>query len=180
MTRRNSILAYMILIAFGILGAWLVGMFEGEEPAKDISGLDMLLSFAGFFIFLGALIGIVLVIRQNMRPMSQKEIVGWEIIRKRGKRSYIRNAIVKGILFGLIGISWPVMSDFFKTKSFSLILDSIWIYVALFLTCVFAAFYAAVRIWDANERDYETLAQSKSQHNNGMHPTPHHGASHES
>src|SRR5215212_9004948 len=119
MTRRNSILAYMTLIALGVLGAVLIGLFEGEEPTGDISGLDMLLSFVGFFIFLGALIGIVLVIRQNMRPMSQEEIVGWEIIRKRGKRSYIRNAIVRGILFGLIGVSWPVMSDFFKTKSFS-------------------------------------------------------------
>ena len=171
MTRRNSILAYMILIALGILGAWLVGMFEGEEPAGDISGLEVLLSLVGFFIFLGALIGIVLVIRQNMRPMSQKEIAGWEIIRKRGKRSYIRNAIVKGILFGLLGISWPVMSDFWKVKSFSLIRDSIWIYVALFLVCVFAVFYAAIRTWDANERDYEALATSQPQHNNGMHPT---------
>jgi TRAP-type C4-dicarboxylate transport system permease small subunit len=180
MSRRNSVLAYVILIAFGILGAWLIGMFEGEKPAENISGLDMLLSFVGFFIFLGALIGIVLVIRQNMRPMSRKEIAGWEIIRRRGKRSYIRNAIVKGILFGLIGISWPVISDFWKVKSFSLIMASIWIYAALFLVCVFAAFYAALRIWDGNEKAYEALIQSKPQHNNGMHPTPPKRASHDS
>jgi TRAP-type C4-dicarboxylate transport system permease small subunit len=170
MTRRCSILAYVILIALGILGAWLIGMFEGETPAEDISGLDMLLSFVGFFIFLGALIGVVLVIRQNMRPMGQGEIAGWGIIRKRGKRSYTRNAIVKGMLFGLIGISWPVVSDFPKVKSFSLILDSIWIYGALFLVCVFAAFYAAVRMWDANERDYEAIAPPQPPPNNGMQP----------
>ncbi len=171
MTRRNSILVYVILIALGILGAWLVGLFEGEKPAEEISGLDMLLSLAGFFIFLGALIGVVLVIRQNMRPMSQEEIAGWEIIRRRGKRSYIRNAIVKGVLFGLIGITGPVMSDFWEVKSFSLVMDSVWIYIALFLVCVFAAFYAAIRTWDANEREYEALAPPRPQHNNGMHPT---------
>jgi hypothetical protein len=157
MSRRKSIIAYAALIALGLLGAHLVGMFESEKVTSDISGLALLSALLGFLLLVSALIGIVLIIRQNIRPMSEKEILEWEIVRAAGKRSYIRRAVLKGLLFGTLAISWPIISDYWKVKSVSLIIDSLLLYTALLLTCVFGAYYAAIRTWDANERDFETL-----------------------
>lgn len=171
MSRRNTALAFASLIASAILGAWLTGMFEGEKKAEDISGLTLLLGVLGFFIFLGSLIGILLLIRQNLRPMSQREMLAWETIREKGKRSYIRNAIVRGFILGLISITWPLISDYWKVKSFGSIINSLWIHVALFLVVIFASYYAAIRTWDANEKDYEVLIQSTPQPNNLFNPT---------
>jgi TRAP-type C4-dicarboxylate transport system permease small subunit len=167
MFRKYSGLAYLLLIALGVFGAWLNGWFM--DSVDDLSFLRLI---SGFIILIGAMAGIVLLIRHNMRPMNQWEIVAWESVRKRGKRSYLRNAIVRGFLLGSISISYPVLSDYWKAKSFSLILDSLWIYVALFLVVVFGAYYAAIRTWNANEKDYETLVQAVPQHNNSFNPTP--------
>jgi len=164
MSRRKSIIVYAALVAGALLGARLVGLFEGESPGREISGLEMLTALFGFLLFLGALIGIVLMIRQNMRPMNEREIFEWEILRRKGRGAYIRQAILKGVLFGLLAISWPVISDYLKERSFDLMVDSLWIYVALFLTCVLGAYYAAIRIWDANERHFEALVQSRPRH----------------
>ena len=156
MSRRNSVVAYLLLIALVVFGAWLNGQFM-----DDVSGLSFLRLILGLIIVVGALIGIVLLIRRDMRPMNQRELAVWEIIREKGKRNYLRDAIVNGIIFGLISISWLLISDLWKAKSFASLIDSLWIYVVLFLTCVLAVYYAAVRTWDANEKDYEALVKSK-------------------
>ena len=175
MSRSNSVAAYLLLIALVFLGAWLNGQFT-----DDVDDVSFLRLASGLVIMVGALIGIVLLIRRDLRPMNQRELAAWEAIREKGKRSYLRSAIIRGTGFGLIGISWPLARDLWKAKSLAPVIDSLWIYIAVFLTFVFAAFYAAVRSWDANEKDYEALAESAAQHNNGMHPTPLHGPSHES
>jgi hypothetical protein len=163
MFRKYSGLAYLLLIALGVLGAWLNGWFM--DSVDNLSSLRLI---SGFIILIGSMAGIILLIRHNMRPMNQREIVVWEIIRKRGKHNYIRNAIIRGLLLGLISISYPVLSDYWKTKSFNLILDSLWLYVALFLIVIFGMYYAAIRTWNANEKDYETLVQARPQHNNSF------------
>jgi hypothetical protein len=154
MSRRKSIVVYAALIALGLLGAYQVGMFEGESVSRDVSGFELILALIGFFLLLGALIGIVLVIRQNSRPMSESEMREWAIVREVGKRKYILRAVLKGVLFGVLAISWPIISDYWKVKSFDLIIDSIRTYAALVLTCVFGAYYAGIRTWDANDRDF--------------------------
>ena len=68
MYRRKSIIVYAALVTGALLGARLVGLFEGESPSREISGLEMLTALFGFFLFVSALIGIVLMIRQNKRP----------------------------------------------------------------------------------------------------------------
>lgn len=161
MYRRKSIIVYVALVAGALLGARLVGLFEGESPAREISGLEMLTALFGFLLFVGALIGIVLMIRQNQRPMNEREMFEWEMLRREGRGNYIRRAILKGVLFGLLTITWPLISDYLSARSFGPMVDSLWIYVALFLTCVLGAYYFAVRIWNTNERDFEAPSQPR-------------------
>ncbi len=86
MSRGRSIIVYGVLTGVGILGANLVGFFEEDSPAHDVSGLELLWALAGFLLLVGALIGIVLVIRSNMRPMSERDIFEWRLLRQRGRR----------------------------------------------------------------------------------------------
>ena len=172
MSRRNSVFAYLFLIGLAIFGAWLNGQFTGS-----VESLSFLRLFSGLVIMIGALVGIVLLIRRGLRPMDKRELAVWGVVRGRGKRSYIRSAALKGVLFGLVSISWPIINDLRKARLTS---DSLLVCVALFLTCVFGMCYAAIRIWDANEKAYEVLAPPVPQHNNGVRPTPHPEASRES
>ena len=155
MFRRSSAISYIALVVLGLIGAWLTGLFERTNRAHEVSGGELFAAFVGFFIFLGALLGIVLLIRRNIRPWTDEHLSQWESIRKRGRSAYIREAIIKGLVVALLALSWPLITDYWKTRSLSLILDSAWIYTALFLTCVFGMYYAALRTWSANEKHYE-------------------------
>ena len=153
MSRGKSIIVYMILASVAILGAQLLGLFEVDSPSKEVSGLELLSALAGFLLLLVALIGTILLIRHNMRPMSKRDISEWEILRRQGKRAFVRNALLKGIALGLVAVSWPLISEYLRAKSFGPMVHSLWMYVALVLTCVFGATYGAIRIWNANERE---------------------------
>jgi hypothetical protein len=155
MLRKYSLAIYATLIILGLIGAWLTGLFEGSEHVYDVSGKELLGAFLGFFLFVGALIGIALLVRRKTTPLTQEQLSQWERIRMRGRGAYIGAAIVKGLLAGFLALSWPLISDYRKTGSMSLIIDSLWLYVALFLTCVFGMYYAAIRTWNANEKEYE-------------------------
>ena len=153
MSRGKSIIGYMILAVFAILGAQLLGLFEVDSPASEVSGLELLSALFGFLLLLTALLGTLLLIRHNMRPMSRADISEWEIRRRQGKGAFIRNALLKGIAFGLLAVSWPLISEYLRAKSLGPMVRSLWMYLALVLTCVFGASYAAIRIWNANERE---------------------------
>ena len=153
MSRGKSVIVYMILAVFPILGAQLLRLFEVDSPAKEVSSLELLSALLGFLLLLTALIGTILLIRHNMRPMSRGDISEWEIVRRQGKRAFVRNALLKGIAFGLLAVSWPLVSEYSRAKSFGPMVHSFWMYLALIMTCVVGASYAAIRIWNANERE---------------------------
>jgi hypothetical protein len=147
----------MILLAVSILGAWLVGLFEGDSPQRNISGLEFLSVIFGFLLFIAALIGIVLLIRQNIGPMTESDISKWEILRKRGRRSYVRKGLLKGILFGLLGVSFLLIG----VINLGLPVNSLWVLGVILLTSVFGGYYGAIRKWDSNEKDYEAFVDSR-------------------
>jgi hypothetical protein len=153
---RKSIVLYSGLIIAGVLGAWLAGLFEPVSPSAEISGGELLLAFLGFFLLIGALIGIVLVFRRTMRSGNKQDMSDWEVVRGKGKRAFIQGALLKGILLGLVAIAWPLLSDYWKGDLVSQTLNSLWIYIAIVLICVLGGYYAARRTWDANERIYKS------------------------
>jgi hypothetical protein len=153
---RKSIVLYSGLVIAGVLGAWLAGLFEPVSPSAEISGGELLLAFLGFFLLIGALIGIVLVFRRTMRSGNKQDMSDWEVVRGKGKRAFIQGALLKGLLLGFVAITWPLLSDYRKGDLVSQTLNSLWIYIAIVLTCVLGGYYAARRTWDANERIYKS------------------------
>ncbi len=152
---RKSIVIYSGLVIAGVLGAWLAGLFEPATPSAEISGGELLLAFLGFFLLVGALIGVVLVFRKSMQSRNKLDMSDWEVVREKGKGAYIKSALLKGVLLGLVAITWPVLSDYWKGDLINQTLNSLGIYIAIVLICVLGAYYAAIRTWDANERSYK-------------------------
>ncbi len=160
MSKMNSIVAFAIFVSLGFFGAWLVGLFETTNPSANVSGWELLLAFLGFLILVAALIGIVLLIRRNIQHGTEKDMAEWKSIRKQGKRRYFRAAIVKGVFLGLVFLL-PLIAYYQKANSFGPSINRLWIYAALFLASVLASYFAALRTWNANERDYEAAVHSK-------------------
>lgn len=159
MSKMNSVVAFAIFILLGFFGAWLVGFFETTNPSANVSGWDLLVAFLGFLILVSALIGIVLLIRRNIPHNTEKDMTEWKSIRKQGKQRYIRAAIVKGVFLGLVFLL-PLIAYYPRANSFGPSLNRFWIYAALFLASVFGSYCAALRTWNANERDYEAAIHS--------------------
>jgi hypothetical protein len=155
MLRKHSSATYATLIILGIIGAWLTGLFGDTDQVHDITGKELLGALLGFGLFVGALIGIALLVRRKTTALSPEQLSEWDRIRARGRGRYIRAAVVKGLLAGVLALSWPFMSDYQKTGSMRLIIDSWWIYLVLFLTCILAMYYAAIRTWNGNEKEYQ-------------------------
>ena len=148
---RKSIVLYSGLIIAGVLGAWLAGLFEPNSPSAEISGSELLLAFLGFFLLMGALIGIVLVFRKSMHSSNKQHMADWEVVRRKGRPAYIQSALLKGLLLGFVAITWPLLSDYRKGDLVNQTLNSLWIYIGIVLICVLGSYYAAKRTWDANE-----------------------------
>ena len=151
MSRKKLTVSYLLLIALGIVGAWLVGLFEGDRPARDVSGGEVLLAVLGFFMSLGAIVGIFVLISRNRRPMNQEQRVVWEQVRAQGKKRYIGNYVLRGSLITLVSFSFPLLKNYWAGKSIS---DDLGIYAALSLICVGGVYYAAVRTWSYYEWEY--------------------------
>src|SRR5882724_3369691 len=88
-----SVLAALTVVT--VTGAWLMGMFEGSDPLRDVSRGELVAALIGFLAFVGGLIGIVLLIRQRIKPWTRDEMSKWQHIREQGRRAYLRDAIIR-------------------------------------------------------------------------------------
>jgi hypothetical protein len=163
MSRRYFILTYWLLMALVYLGIWLGGIFKSNTD--DLSTLRVA---SGYFLIMAASIGLIVLIYRNIRPMGQRGIVAWEITRKRGKRTYILNAILKGFLLGVMGSLISIAGNFWHSSSIS---ESLSIAAGITVVIIIGMCYAAIRTWDANEKDYKALALTEAQHNNSLNRT---------
>jgi prolipoprotein diacylglyceryltransferase len=161
MLRRNSILIYSLLIISGILGAWLVGLFEGKSKPEDISGLDMMLSLIGFFILFGAIVGFLVVFSRTRQPMTKEQGISWERIRVKGKRLYIRNVITRVTVPVIASMSLLTLWDYWLGEPF---VKGVEIYGLLTIIIIGGAYFATLRMWDYYEWEH-SLLDSETQPN---------------
>ena len=110
--KRHTAFTYTVLTALGLLGAWLVGFFEGEsKPPQEITLLDLALSFFGLFIFCAALVAIVVLIAGRRKPMTVAQAVAWERIRTKGKWAYVRNFSIPASFIIVLPMFILVLTD---------------------------------------------------------------------
>ena len=167
LSRRRLPLVYGILITSGFVGAWLTGLFDGDEIPAEISGLALLLRVVGFFIFAGSLIAFFYFVGRYRRPMNEAEVAAWKQVRENGKPSYLRLVLIRGCLMGLVSSSVVV---FYSDGSTALSRLGLFIVMASIITL--ASYYAGIRFWKSNEEDYEALVHTAGQHNKRLQPTP--------
>jgi hypothetical protein len=137
MSRDSSGLIQLLLVAVMSCGGWLA---LGSGPRF----------LAGSILVLAALAGLVYFARRkNARPLDGREAEVWEGVRERGRRSYIRRAVIMGLIMGAGSSSVAV---FGRGGGVSFGARDIGLFVALVAIITFACYYAAVRIWDVNEQ----------------------------
>lgn len=158
--RGRSLLPFVAVAATGVFGAWLTGMFEtAEAAAGEVSGWDNLLSLAGFFIFLGSLVAGVFLLRRLLPPITRTEMVGWGVVRERGRSRFVRAGVVRGLVVGLCSLVALVVWDYVRGEPVQR--GTGWselaIYPLLLLIIVIGSWYSAVRVWAANEHAYQQM-----------------------
>lgn len=138
MSGQSSSLTQLALVALMSAGGWLALDASG---ARLLVGLILImLPFAGL-IFLAR--------RENARPLSQMEANAWRHVQAGGRDNFIRRAVVKGLLLGVVSSSVAVYG---QQKGRGLEAYDAALFVVLVLVVTFAMYYLAVRMWDLNER----------------------------
>lgn len=170
MSGKKLAVSYLLLIALAIAGAWLGGVFSAYDPAKEVSGGELLLTVAGFFMLVGAIVGIVVLISRNRRPMSQGQRVLWEDTRAQGKRRYVGTYILRGSSIILAISLASILNHYWSGKPVTAY--DLGINAAVALVFVGGVCYAAIRTWDYYEWEYHNPTQSTPRHNNSLGPTP--------
>src|ERR1700759_4806219 len=144
MKRKNIALSFAALTALTLSGAWLIGLLGDGKQAGNISGWDNLSSLVGFFMLVGGLCGLIFLIRHSLPPISLEEMVGWDIVRKQGRRSFIRRLTLRGFIIGFVSSSLILLKDPVLGKPLA---EDVWAYALLVPISTFGSLYAAYRIW---------------------------------
>jgi hypothetical protein len=138
MRGKSSGLAILILVAL---------MSAGGQLALGSSGARFLV---GFILAMGSFAGFIfLVRRENDRPLTRSEADAWGNVQAGGKSNYIRRAVFKGLLLGVISSSAAVYS-LHKGGGFGAY--DLALFVALVFVVTFTFYYLALRMWDRNEK----------------------------
>lgn len=157
--KRHVTLVSVALLAVGIFGAWLVGIFEGEtNPTKEVTLLDLTLSFFGLVIFCAATVGVFLLFSWNRKPMTAAQGIAWEHVRATGKWSYVLNFTLRASAIIALAMLILVSIDRFTNLK---------IYAVVSAGIIGCIIYAGIRFWGYYEAEYHYL-QSKLQHDNSL------------
>jgi hypothetical protein len=137
MNKKISGYGQLALVGLMCLGGWLA-LGSG---ARFLTGFILVISsFAGFAF---------LVRRTTGRPLAQGESEVWSRVKAGGKSNYIRKAVVKGFLLGVISSSLALLKTL-KETGFTV--RNLVLFIALVSIATFLGYYLAVRAWDANEK----------------------------
>ena len=159
LSRRRLPLVYGSLIASGFIGAWLIGLFDSDEP-KEVSGLDLLLGVVGVFIFVGSIVVFFYLVGRYRAPMNQAEASAWKQVREKGRTSYMRLVLIRGCVMGLVISAFVVFYSGSSTGLSRLGLFLVWASIV-----TLGSYYAGTRFWQSKEEDYKAVIHTEAQQN---------------
>lgn len=93
MIRRNLILSYLMLAGFGVFGAWLLVRYEHSERP------NLVFTFIGFFIVMGALVAFVVLDYRHRRQLNKERIRRMIV---HGRERVVLSGGIQGALVGII------------------------------------------------------------------------------
>jgi hypothetical protein len=157
MSNKHSDLTKLPLLVLMFIGGWLV--------YSEASFL------VGFILVIGSLAGIVVLMRrENSRPLERGEIEAWESVRAKGKRHYTVRSVMYGLSVGLFFLLYQVIRSLWSGEPFTA--SSAFVQVALFIILyIGGSYYAAIKKWALYEERYKESSPQDPQHNNGMQRT---------
>jgi prolipoprotein diacylglyceryltransferase len=158
---RNTTIAYGLLLAAGIFGAWLLGMFDAlyqsmfgrTATVRDVSFLDLVLIFAGLIIFCAAGLGFVLLLVRNRKPMSEKQGIAWETVRTKGKWFYVRNFVIRASMTTVPAVLILAFINYWQGT----LKENLTTYVFITIAATGCVIYAALNSWWLCESEYKSL-----------------------
>ena len=142
MSRRNLAFAYIIIVTLGILGVWLGSVAADSGDIRRWLGLTMLL---------GAVCGLVVIYRRDLRPSEREKEIEWQRIRARGKLWFVLMQVL------LSQVVWfPILFsgayEFYKTRTWSaLTLPPWWWFGLAVMGAVFNLIWS-LTWWQRQER----------------------------
>ncbi len=122
-----------------------------------------MLSFFGLMIFCAAIVGVVVLIARNRKPMTSNQGIAWEGVRSKGKWWYVRNQTIRASTMIVVAMAIVASTDI----SQGTLLANLRIYLVITVGIIACATYAAIRFWRYYESEYQLL-QSKPQHNKSL------------
>lgn len=136
-----------------VAATWFISLFASD--ALSTPTWRRVIVIVGFALLILACLGVLLLLRKQRQDVGKDNLSESRSVRVKGKLLYVSTEVVKGLLVGLVAVSWPVISDYSKAGTFELVLKSWWIYSTIILTCIGAMYYAAVRTWNSYEKELE-------------------------
>lgn len=144
MSEKNFALAYTPLMVLGFLGVWLG--FQTDDPT------DFRFWF-GFIMVLGAVLGLIVVFRRDLRPTKQEKSIEWKRIESKGK---LRFVLIQ-VLLSEVGMLPLLATDLFEVYQRDMSRASLqalsWLLIIAILVAVFSCLWA-VMWWHSQERRY--------------------------
>ena len=85
MSRKSLAFSYLIIVTLGILGVWLGSLAVDSGDIRRWLGLVMLL---------GAVFGLVVIYRWDLRPSEHEQETHWQRIKARGKFRFVLGQVL--------------------------------------------------------------------------------------
>jgi hypothetical protein len=107
MARAQFSLTFTSLITVGLFGMWL------EFQARDSSGTGAVL---GLLLMLGAIVGLLITFRRDLRESESEKRVGWERTKAKGGLSHVLGQVALGVLSWYLLLLLSLLADVYWNR----------------------------------------------------------------
>jgi hypothetical protein len=146
MARKNSTLAYVPLMALGILGIWFG--YKISDPSNFRFWLGPLMTLI-------AAIGLIVVFRRELFYTEQERKLEWKRMKDKGKLKYLLiRPLLIGVLWGVLTFAFDLFDVYVGEKSWDSVMLSPREFVVAIVGVIVVSWVWALILWYVQERKY--------------------------